>query len=300
MSLATRCTACGTAFRVVQDQLKVSEGWVRCGRCDAVFNALEGLFDLERAELQAQAPVPEPHASHRLTVDQTSQPDDTTQSAAAAAAALRLGTVDGTLPQKAESDDSQCALATSESLSWSHSQASLVAASSPTPEFLRQPSPGYHQSFSSNQFLVWTVGTMLLLVLTVQAVHHFRDSISAHLTSARPAMVAWCKSVGCSVGVLRRISDVAVENSALTRVGGRDAFTLAVVLHNRGRMAVALPSLELSLTDPNGQLLARRVLDPGDFRGPPVIAAGAETALQITLASDILRTVGYTVEIFYP
>ena len=48
MSLATRCTSCGTVFRVVQDQLKVSEGWVRCGRCDAVFNAFEGLFDLGR------------------------------------------------------------------------------------------------------------------------------------------------------------------------------------------------------------------------------------------------------------
>jgi len=48
VSLATRCTSCGTVFRVVQDQLKVSEGWVRCGRCEQVFNALEGLFDLER------------------------------------------------------------------------------------------------------------------------------------------------------------------------------------------------------------------------------------------------------------
>ncbi|MBA3625991.1 MAG: zinc-ribbon domain-containing protein [Methylibium sp.] len=48
MTLATRCTACGTIFRVVQDQLKVSEGWVRCGRCQEVFNALESLFDLER------------------------------------------------------------------------------------------------------------------------------------------------------------------------------------------------------------------------------------------------------------
>ena len=47
MSLATRCTACGTVFRVAQDQLKASEGWVRCGRCSEVFNALEGLFDLE-------------------------------------------------------------------------------------------------------------------------------------------------------------------------------------------------------------------------------------------------------------
>ena len=56
MSLATRCTHCGTIFKVVQDQLKVSEGWVRCGRCNEVFNALPTLFDLEReAEPMIQA-----------------------------------------------------------------------------------------------------------------------------------------------------------------------------------------------------------------------------------------------------
>lgn len=46
-SLATACPSCATVFRVVQDQLKVSQGWVRCGRCHEVFNALEGLFDLD-------------------------------------------------------------------------------------------------------------------------------------------------------------------------------------------------------------------------------------------------------------
>ena len=55
MSLATRCPACGTVFRVVQDQLKVSQGWVRCGQCHEVFNALESLF-----ELGASAPPPAP------------------------------------------------------------------------------------------------------------------------------------------------------------------------------------------------------------------------------------------------
>jgi predicted Zn finger-like uncharacterized protein len=53
MSLATRCTHCGTIFKVVQDQLKVSEGWVRCGRCHEVFNALPALFDLD-----TEAPPP--------------------------------------------------------------------------------------------------------------------------------------------------------------------------------------------------------------------------------------------------
>ncbi|KGM39904.1 hypothetical protein JY96_07330 [Aquabacterium sp. NJ1] len=48
MSLATRCSHCGTIFKVVQDQLKVSEGWVRCGRCNEVFNALPALFDLDK------------------------------------------------------------------------------------------------------------------------------------------------------------------------------------------------------------------------------------------------------------
>ncbi len=51
MTLATRCNACTTVFRVVRDQLRVSDGWVRCGRCNAVFNATDDLFEL--AELPA-------------------------------------------------------------------------------------------------------------------------------------------------------------------------------------------------------------------------------------------------------
>ncbi|HSC01275.1 MAG TPA: zinc-ribbon domain-containing protein, partial [Burkholderiaceae bacterium] len=58
MSLATRCPVCQTVFRVVQDQLKVSEGWVRCGRCAKVFNAFEGLFDLEREFPALRQPTP--------------------------------------------------------------------------------------------------------------------------------------------------------------------------------------------------------------------------------------------------
>ncbi|MDP3083252.1 MAG: zinc-ribbon domain-containing protein, partial [Rubrivivax sp.] len=62
MSLATRCPACGTVFRVVQDQLRVSEGWVRCGRCSDVFNAVESLVDLA-------SPDPAPAAEHSAHLD---------------------------------------------------------------------------------------------------------------------------------------------------------------------------------------------------------------------------------------
>ena len=100
MSLATRCNACGTVFRVVQDQLKVSEGWVRCGRCGEVFNALEGLFDLEGnsgpvplAREPVASPPPPPQSSSPMAFDPApafapaSAPTSTPAAAAAFAAA---------------------------------------------------------------------------------------------------------------------------------------------------------------------------------------------------------------------
>ena len=53
MTLATRCNACTTVFRVVRDQLRVSDGWVRCGRCNAVFNATDDLFELDQGQASA-------------------------------------------------------------------------------------------------------------------------------------------------------------------------------------------------------------------------------------------------------
>ena len=45
MSMITRCPACATAFRVVPDQLRISDGWVRCGHCAEVFDAALALND---------------------------------------------------------------------------------------------------------------------------------------------------------------------------------------------------------------------------------------------------------------
>lgn len=58
MSLATSCVHCGTVFRVAEEQLKASEGWVRCGHCQQVFNALESLFDLKRGSAADSGALP--------------------------------------------------------------------------------------------------------------------------------------------------------------------------------------------------------------------------------------------------
>lgn len=43
MTTLTRCPACATAFRITTEQLVSRQGQVRCGKCAAVFNALENL-----------------------------------------------------------------------------------------------------------------------------------------------------------------------------------------------------------------------------------------------------------------
>ena len=67
-------------------------------------------------------------------------------------------------------------------------------------------------------------------------------------------------------------------------------------------MPLALPSVDLSLTDASGLLVARRALAPQDFRvaANSLLAPGGETALQLLLSAGNPRVSGYTVEIFYP
>jgi predicted Zn finger-like uncharacterized protein len=87
MSLVTRCPACGTTFKVVRDQLRISEGWVRCGRCSEVFDATLDLHEtpdaagapkspapLDEAATSAPAPAPAPGAA--LLAQEEAQPPE--------------------------------------------------------------------------------------------------------------------------------------------------------------------------------------------------------------------------------
>jgi predicted Zn finger-like uncharacterized protein len=70
MSLATRCPTCGTAFRVVSDQLKLRRGLVRCGKCRHIFNGFEHLLYISAsgealASVTGEVPAAQPPAPPR-------------------------------------------------------------------------------------------------------------------------------------------------------------------------------------------------------------------------------------------
>lgn len=319
MSLATRCTSCGTVFRVVQDQLKVSEGWVRCGRCNEVFNALEGLFDLDRdsppewSESRQMTPAAAPFDDEREEeppdphlVDKIDEQLFGTSRRTGFGALTGLGSPDrGKGPDFADArfdtDVPDDALAPPSDLSSARTEAPTSPDSDDAPAFVREAerearwqSPGMRRTLA-------LCAVLLTLLMAGQAAHHHRDAVVARLPAAAPALRAWCAWSGCTIEAPRRLEDIVVESTALAKAANGDAFRFSVVLRNRAPTAAALPWLELTLTDASGELLARRALDPRELRARSMeIGAGSEASLQATLSAGALRVTGYTVEIFYP
>lgn len=329
MSLATRCPSCGTVFRVVQDQLKVSEGWVRCGRCSDVFNALEGLLDLERD-------MPPPGASDSIRMTAAPGPADIVTDSSVSTAARTTSAeslvdkIDAQLLGPREGGQGAApAISARDRLDFPDAQfdtdmgeedapmppAHVAASSAHEDNFDVEPdapvaAPGFLQR--AQRHARWRTPRMralqtasvaaLAVALALQVAHHHRDIVAARWAAAEPLLKAWCAAMSCTVEAPRRIDDVVVESTALTRTSsGPDAFRLSVALRNRGATIVAQPAVDLTLTDANGQVIARRVLAGRDFGiASTAIKAGAEATLQLVLSAGVARVSGYTVEIFYP
>ena len=313
MSLATRCIHCGTVFRVVEDQLKVSEGWVRCGRCNEVFNALEGLFDLDRepppdwsppqrpaadappAEPETPASVRDPELVNRLDAELVA-------TRVAAASGFGANALDDTPAELTPA--SAPAGATEERRPRrrpADAPADAAAEAPSEPEFLRRAKAQDHWRRSPRRAALAAVVAVLALLLGLQVAIHQRDLLAARAPALAPLLSALCGGFGCTLGAPRRIDALAVESTALARTSTPDVFRLSVTLRNRENVALLLPSIDLALTDGSGALVARRVLVPADFRvAAPVIAAGAEQTLSLPLTAGAGKVSGYTVEIFYP
>jgi predicted Zn finger-like uncharacterized protein len=71
MSLATRCPACGTTFRVVSDQLKLQRGLVKCGNCGEIFDGIEHMRYISSAGATSPTAAVTPAPAMAASDDQT-------------------------------------------------------------------------------------------------------------------------------------------------------------------------------------------------------------------------------------
>ncbi len=288
MSLTTRCPACQTLFKLVPDQLRISEGWVRCGQCNEVFDA----------SLQLQSPA-----------------------VAVNAAALKSAP---TLPG-AEFADSARAMAEPASAPASEALVALPATAeiliqidpndladpdrNSTPE-LDRPSflqtqknaSGWRQALTR---ILWlAIGLSLLLILGAQVVFHERNRIVALQPGLRNLMLKFCSPLNCSLSALQQRDAVVIDGASFTKIKP-DAYRLIFTLRNTAATAVAAPAVELSLTDSLDQPIVRRILAASEFGVQsnslaPASEWTASIALEVKSPGAAERIVGYRLLAFYP
>ena len=308
MSLAARCPACGTVFRVVQDQLRVSEGWVRCGRCAEVFNAIESLVDLD-ADLSRQPPRSAGGERVIEDLERLSRYEEM-----ADLGPLSTFGTPAAPPQAARRTPAPAAAAAAAASPPATATASHMRAAeepalpseghtetSDPPAFVRRAERAARWRRPGVRAALGVVAIVAALALAAQAAIEYRHLTAQRWPVLRPWLEAACVQLGCSIEAPRMIEALAVESSGLLRIEGTSMYRLSVVLRSRSNHALALPSLDLTLTDSQGSVMARRVIQPQELgvqRGsvPPL----AEFPLQATLNAADRPISGYTIEIFYP
>lgn len=339
MSLATRCPACGTVFRVVQDQLRVSDGWVRCGRCAEVFSGVENLVDLEHegpplhiaggsahrdrviedlARVAGQAAAPqtpswsgdgaaETAAVPRSPVlppagpvgaveviepnepsEAPAPPEPSRRRSPAAPSPLRVGATEAGPGDDSELDDPRPA--------------------DPAPDLRAEPPLFVRQaeraaSWRTSRHRAALAGAVLLAAaaLVLQVAMAYRDLIAARWTVLRPPLALLCTWADCRIEAPRQADALVVDSSGLVRVDRTSTYRLSVVVRNRAPIDLAVPAVDLTLTDVQGMVIARRVLDPAELgvtQGS--LPGGGELSMKAVLALGGGQVSGYTIEVFYP
>lgn len=141
---------------------------------------------------------------------------------------------------------------------------------------------------------------VLVVLLGLQFVRIYHDAIAARFPGLRAPLAAVCRPMGCTIADLRRIDDIAVDNAAFRRLSS-NTYSLGLTLRNRGSLPIAVPWIELSLTDTDGRTLVRRVLSPQELGiGPDVLAASEERNAQARFTVEVAGVSGYRVLAFYP
>lgn len=342
MSLATRCPACGTAFRVVQDQLRVSGGWVRCGMCQQVFNGLEALISEPPQAQQtppAAAPLPpaaapEPAASHEPSrhVIPTGEAWEAEAGWSMFGPGVGVGAAEpagaDSLPAPTQPSDFDPVLR-GVTLPPGHSgistfgevTAATAQRSPPTrppkdlrvdpppsgrrrrrkPGFVRQAEREAQWRTPAMRAVLGATAALLGGVLLLQVAHHERDRLAAHWPASVPALQAWCELVRCRLEPIRAIEQLAIDSSTLQRTTAPDVLRFEAELHNQSAYPVRAPDLELSFTDNQGRLLARRVLPAQSLEAPASgIAAESHWSVRAELRVRDLPVTGFSAELFYP
>lgn len=309
-------------FKVVSDQLKVSHGWVRCGQCADVFDASLHLqterapqTDLAVSQVEFVATPVVPAADINLQSAGFSRSPNPRSS-----------------PPEVDSSYVEGVSAALKAANSFLAAEPLLEIPAPTPAALHdriylpdvplEAMPAdvsfvrdaQRQAFWRGplvRVLLVLLALLLVGLLALQFAVQQRDRLAVFQPRLKPALHMVCEMLACNVGPVRQIEAIVIDSSSFNKVND-SVYRLSFSIKNTAATVVAMPSLEVTLTDTQDQALIRRVLAPAQFGvASDLLGASAEFSGALTLQLTPLeasrdagsvsrRIVGYRLLAFYP
>ena len=104
------------------------------------------------------------------------------------------------------------------------------------------------------------MAVVLAALLAAQMGLNYRDGLAAEWPASQPWLRRPARPWAAASRHRAASTASAWTAAASVRVEGSPQYRLSLVVHNRSSVAVRMPAIELTLTDTQGQTMARRVL----------------------------------------
>ncbi|MBU9412342.1 zinc-ribbon and DUF3426 domain-containing protein [Burkholderia multivorans] len=154
-------------------------------------------------------------------------------------------------------------------------------------------------------FVGGLVAAALAVLLVAQLAWWQREPLMIHWPATQGWFRQLCAPLGCTVAPPRAIDGLRLDATDLRQLDGPRVLELKTPLTNRYRVALAYPSLELTLLDDSNHVTVRRVLAPREYvrPGTPVDAGlppGTTQTMIVRLDTNGAPASNFRVQIFYP
>ena len=291
MSLVTACPSCGVLFKVAPDQLLISEGWVRCGKCQTVFDASLTLQPRVKASQAVSPAETGPSPPQPLEVAAQALPSEEVLAVESPSDASNDLPLEPLVPVVNPAPDSQPS-----------GEPSAFQFAFDVPASDQNSATAGRRSWVSK--VLYLLAPLLLLVLVGQVVLLERNEIFSREPRAKPWLLALCKPFDCQLETLKRIQAIVIDSSSFTKISP-DIYQLSLILKNTSTADLHLPSVELTLINSLDQPLLRRVFSIAELGVQSSnLLSFSELPLSFSFAiktgelSD--RVAGYRLLVFYP
>lgn len=292
--MQTQCPHCDTKFRVTQIQVEAADGYLRCGICKEVFNAIEVVNQHEhqqplldeaardtqtgnQEEIQPTSLSEENEDSNTFEFSDELTPDATQRGKTHSSSNDAYDDVSNDNPDDTADADTLDLFDEDSNESLQHV----------VPEKFRD---GHSvKSSSGSSTALWILGSLFLTATLIVEYVWFNRNQFNHIPELQAALNQLCQQIECkSIGLRDPKRIELISRNVYSHPNEKGALMINVTMKNNAKFAQPYPVMQVDFSDVRGGIVAARRFLPAEYvKSPsqklPLIAPNTNASITLEI-----------------